>query len=80
MSEKSKSSEPGKPRPDPNSARARAAKADWLGEKLRELYGSYAEEPLPDDLRSLLDRLGAGEDDPPGEAPATNSHGKKGKA
>jgi hypothetical protein len=30
---------------------------DWLGEQLRDLYGSYTEEPLPDDLKSLLDRL-----------------------
>lgn len=35
-------------------------KKDWLGDQLRDLYSSYAEEPLPDDLAMLLDKL----DDP----------------
>jgi hypothetical protein len=37
-----------------------APKKDWLGDQLRDLYSSYTEEPLPDDLASLLDKL----DDP----------------
>ncbi|CDO60005.1 hypothetical protein BN1012_Phect1791 [Candidatus Phaeomarinobacter ectocarpi] len=32
-------------------------KKDWLGDQLRDLYSTYAEEPLPDDLASLLDKL-----------------------
>lgn len=32
-------------------------KKDWISERLRELYSRYASEPLPPDMRELLDRL-----------------------
>ena len=35
---------------------------DWLGKRLRELYAGYSSDPLPDELRALLDRLGRGEE------------------
>lgn len=34
-----------------------APRKDWLGDQLRDLYSSYAEEPIPDDLASLMDKL-----------------------
>lgn len=49
--------------PDRKGRDRRARRQDWLGEKLRDLYGSYAQEPVPDELRSLLERL---DDDKPG--------------
>lgn len=39
------------------SDRRSPSRQDWLGDQLRDLYGAYAEEPLPDELQSLLDRL-----------------------
>lgn len=33
------------------------SRQDWLGDQLRDLYGAYAEEPLPDEIQSLLDKL-----------------------
>lgn len=40
-------------RNDPHSPSSQ----DWLGDQLRALYGTYAEEPLPEELKTLLDRL-----------------------
>lgn len=39
------------------SDRRPTSRQDWLGDQLRDLYGAYAEEPLPDEIQSLLDRL-----------------------
>ena len=33
-------------------------KDDWLGKGLRELYDDYGKQPLPDNLKALLDELG----------------------
>lgn len=33
------------------------ASEDWLGDQLRDLYGGFADEPLPDELQTLLERL-----------------------
>jgi hypothetical protein len=44
--------------PEPKRKDRRSpSRQDWLGDQLRDLYGAYAEEPLPDELQSLLDRL-----------------------
>jgi hypothetical protein len=51
------------PEPKPKGRRSPPSQ-DWLGEQLRDLYGSYTEEPLPDDLKSLLDRLDDGKAGP----------------
>ena len=42
-------------------------KDDWLGKQLRELYDDYCSSPLPEELRTLVDRLGRGEDEASGK-------------
>ncbi len=37
--------------------RPEAGKEDWIGRQLRRVYDEAASEPLPDDLRLLLDQL-----------------------
>lgn len=52
-------------------AKRREPKKDWLGDQLRELYQSYSEEPLPDELKDLLAKLGQPkESKDPNEGPA----------
>lgn len=55
------------PVPESKLRERRGPSKDWLGDQLRDLYGSYAEEPLPDELRSLLDRLDDDKPDGPGK-------------
>ncbi len=43
--------------PDVKRRDKRSPAQDWLGDQLRDLYGAYAEEPLPDEIQSLLDKL-----------------------
>jgi Anti-sigma factor NepR len=53
----------------PSGHAGRSRRNDWLGRQLRELYDEYGSSPLPDDLRSLVDRLGRGDDDASGGKP-----------
>jgi hypothetical protein len=52
------------PEPKRKGGRRSPASQDWLGKQLRDLYGRYTEEPLPDELKSLLDRLDDSKTDP----------------
>jgi hypothetical protein len=36
---------------------------DWIGRQLRRIYRDVMEEPLPDDLAELLERIDASPDD-----------------
>lgn len=40
-----------------NGAPARAEASDWVGDKLKELYGEVVREPLPENLLALLREL-----------------------
>jgi hypothetical protein len=48
-------------------------KGDWIGRQLRRVFDSALNEPLPDDIMSLLDRL----DDPPASGPSDGSKGRQ---
>lgn len=48
--------------PDPGT---QGEKEDWIGRQLRRVFDSSLNEPLPDDIMSLLDRL---DDAPAAEA------------
>ena len=42
----------------------RNRKTDWLGDRLRQLYDSYGQAPVPAEMQRILDQLG--EEDPGG--------------
>lgn len=60
---------PRQARPGPNGSKAPSVGKpgsfdQWLDHRLQEMYGSVVEEPLPDELKELVDKLtrGAGDD------------------
>jgi Anti-sigma factor NepR len=36
----------------------RNRKTDWLGERLRQLYDSFGQSPVPPEMQQLIDQLG----------------------
>ncbi len=42
------------------------SREDWIGRQLRRVYDEAATEPLPDDLRALLDQLDQPRQEKPG--------------
>jgi len=46
------------PLPGPAMAPGRDSKEDWIGRQLRRVFDDALNEPLPDDIMSLLERIG----------------------
>lgn len=45
------------PLPAPAASPARDGKEDWIGRQLRRVFDDAVNEPLPDDIMSLLERI-----------------------
>lgn len=44
-------------RAPPPAANSQGEKEDWIGRQLRRVFDNALNEPLPDDIMSLLDRI-----------------------